>query len=45
MFLLKDEISTEQIVCGIPDMLILVEEIVKMAEKTLCFQRLQMHFY
>lgn len=31
--LLKDEMSTEQIVCGIPDMLIPMEEIVKMAGK------------
>lgn len=31
--LLKDEMRTEQIVCGIPDMLIPMEEIVKIAGK------------
>lgn len=36
--LLKDEMSTEQTVCGIPDMLILTEEIVKMAEKSCAFR-------
>lgn len=39
--LLKDEMSTEQIVCGIPDMLIPMEEIVKMAgeKKPLLFSK------
>lgn len=37
--LLKDEMNTEQIAHGIPDMLILMEEIVKTAERKLVFSK------